>query len=152
MSENEQRMKLILENIGEGVIVTDIQRHILLSNRMAEEILGADNGRQEFISSNWSDQYEIFYPDEETIFPAQNLPLERALRGESTEDVEIIIKNPTSQEKKHLKVMGRPIKDENNNIIAAIATIRDITKYNELEEALKESELKYRKLIGFKRN
>src|SRR3970282_480253 len=37
---NELKLKLILENIGEGIIVTDSQKRIVLSNHMAEEIIG----------------------------------------------------------------------------------------------------------------
>jgi hypothetical protein len=35
-------------------------------------------------------------------------------------------------------------------VVAAVITIKDISKYKQLEEELKETELKYRQLIGFK--
>jgi hypothetical protein len=92
----------------------------------------------------------LYYPDERTIFPAQNLPLEKALKGEATDDVEIIIENSETKDKKRVLISGRPIIDENNYVIAAVANIKDITYYKELEVALEESEQKYRKLIGFK--
>ena len=37
-----------------------------------------------------------------------------------------------------------------DNVVAAVVTIKDISKYKQLEEELKETELKYRQLIGFK--
>ncbi|MBP6182012.1 PAS domain S-box protein [Flavobacterium sp.] len=148
---NELKLKLILENIGEGIIVTDNQKRIVLSNHMAEEIIGIKQDTTSPTTLDWSAKYDLYYPDEQTIFPAQNLPLEKALKGESTDDVEIIIEDSETKAKKRVIISGRPIIDENNYVIAAVANIKDITYYKELEVALEESEQKYRKLIGFKK-
>jgi hypothetical protein len=40
--------------------------------------------------------------------------------------------------------------DQNDKVAAVVVTIKDISKYKQLEEELKETELKYRQLIGFK--
>jgi len=146
---SEQRITMVLENIGEGVIVADNNQRILLSNHIADEILGSEDS---YYSSDWSDRYDIYYPDGNTIFPAQNLPIERALKGEPTYDVELILEDRDSKNKKLLKVSGQPIINQDNKVIAAVATLRDITKYKEMEKALEESEMKYRKLIGFRRD
>ncbi len=146
---SEIQLGLILENIGEGVVVTDTRQRVVLSNRMAEEILATDNNSR---STNWAKRYEIYYPDGETVFPAQDLPIEKALRGSDTEDTEIILHDPSSNVSKLVQVTGHPIRDEGNRVIAAVATIKDITKYKELEKALEESEIKYRRLIGFRRD
>lgn len=148
--QNELKLKLILENIGEGIIVTDTHKRIVLSNHMAEEIIGVKKDSEIPTTLDWSAKYDLYYPDEKTVFPIQNLPLEKALKGESTDDVEIIIENPETRTKKRVVISGRPIVDENNYIIAAVANIKDITSYKQLEVALEESEKKYRKLIGFK--
>lgn len=148
---NELKLKLILENIGEGIIVTDTQKRIVLSNHMAEEIIGIKQDSAMSTTLDWSTKYDLYYPDELTVFPAQNLPLEKALKGESTDDVEIIIEDSETKTKKRVVISGRPIIDENNYVIAAVANIKDITYYKELEVALEESEQKYRKLIGFKK-
>ena len=147
---NELKLKLILENIGEGIIVTDSQKRIVLSNHMAEEIIGIKQDLTTPTTLDWSTKYNLYYPDEQTVFPAQNLPLDKALKGESTDDVEIIIEDSETKAKKRVIISGRPIIDENNYVIAAVANIKDITYYKELEVALEESEQKYRKLIGFK--
>jgi PAS domain S-box-containing protein len=149
LRENEKRISLILENIGEGVVVSDTKKRVVLLNQMAEEILELTNIAG---ATDWSGLYDIYYPDGRTVFPAQNLPLERALRGEPTDEEEILIRNPDTGQTKLLKVNGRPIFDERGNLRAAVATIKDTTKYKEMERALEESEMKYRRLIGFKRD
>jgi len=148
LHENEQRLELILENIGEGVFVADAHQNTLLFNRMAEEILELKGGS---FSSDWSNQYNIYFPDGKTVFPAQDLPTEKALKGYSTNETEIILENPDTKKRKLVKVSGHPMRDDNNDIIAAVTTIKDITKMKEMERALEESESNYRKLIGFRR-
>jgi PAS domain S-box-containing protein len=147
LRENEKRMTLILENIGEGVLVIDIKQKVVLANQMARDILDIHDSILE-----WEDKYDLYYPDGHTVYPSQNLPIERALKGEATNDIEIILADRDSNIKKRIQITGRPIKDENNIIIAAVATIKNITKFKELEKALEESETKFRKLIGFRRN
>jgi PAS domain S-box-containing protein len=148
--QSELKLKLILENIGEGIVVTDTQKRIVLSNHMAEEIIGIKKDAEIPTTLDWSAKYSLYYPDDKTIFPSQNLPLDKALRGESTTNVELIIENSETKDKKRVLISGRPIVDEDNMVIAAVANIKDITSYKQLEEALEESEKKIRKLIGFK--
>jgi PAS domain S-box-containing protein len=143
LNQNIQEIKLILENIGEGVIVIDKNSNIILSNHTAEEIIGVN------IPVDWSVKFNLFYPDGEITFPAQSLPLLKALKGEQTDELEIIIQDQLSMVRKRVKLNGRPIIDENNYIIAAVATIKDITALADLTEQLHRSEMKYRNQIGF---
>jgi PAS domain-containing protein len=76
--------------------------------------------------------------------------MDRAFKGEVTEDIDVIIWDPEKQEKKRVLLSGRPLTDQNEKVVAAVVTIKDISKYKQLEEELKETESKYRQLIGFK--
>lgn len=147
--ENEEKLRLIVENISEGIIVANADKKIIMANDMANEIFGIEEDDQ--ISPNLSNHFELYFPDEKTIFPSQNLPMERALRGEMTTDIEIILWNPKLREKKRVLISGRPLVDQNNHVVAAVVTIKDISKYKQMEQDLKESESKYRKLIGFRK-
>ena len=147
--ENEEKLRLIVENISEGIIVANADKKIVMANNMANEIFGIEEDDK--ISTNLSNHFELYFPDEKTIFPSQNLPMERALSGEVTTDVEIILWNPVAQEKKRVLISGRPLVDQNNSVVAAVVTIKDISKYKQMEEDLKESESKYRQLIGFRK-
>jgi PAS domain-containing protein len=116
---------------------------------MANEIFGIEEHNS--IPLNLTDQFELYFPDEKTIFPSQHLPMARALEGEETNDIDVILWNPISKEKKRVLISGRPLLDQNEKVVAAVVTIRDISEYKKLEEELKETESKYRKLIGFKK-
>lgn len=146
--ENEEKLRLIVENIGEGIIVANANKKIILANDMANEFFGINEDDK--ISANFVNHFEVYLPDQKTVFPAQNLPMERAFNGESTDDVDVVLWDPAKQEKKRVLISGRPLVDQNDNVVAAVVTIKDISKYKQLEEELKETELKYRQLIGFK--
>ena len=146
--QDEEKLRLIVENLGEGIIVANANKKIILANDMANELFGIKEDDK--ISSNFVNHFEVYFPDQKTVFPAQNLPMERAFKGESTDDVEVVLWDPTKQEKKRVLISGRPLIDQNDKVVAAVVTIKDISKYKQLEEELKETELKYRQLIGFK--
>ncbi|MFV8374307.1 PAS domain S-box protein [Flavobacterium sp. LB1P71] len=147
--ENEEKLRLILENISEGVIVANADRKVVMANYMANEIFGIEEDDK--ISSNLTDHFELYFPDEKTVFPSQKLPMERALDGEETNDVEVVLWNPVAQQKRRVLISGRPLVDQDNKVVAAVVTIKDISKYKQMEEELKETELKYRQLIGFRK-
>jgi PAS domain S-box-containing protein len=148
--ENQQRLNLILENISDGVIVANTDKKVVLANDMANELFGTEDDSK--ISANFAEHFELYFPDEKTIFPIQKLPMERALEGEPTDDVDVVLWDPKLKKKKRVLLSGRPIVDQQNKVIAVVITIKDITKYRKLEEELKKTELKYRNLIGFRKD
>lgn len=147
--ENEEKLRLIVENIGEGVIVANAEKKVILANDMANVLFGIEEDDK--ISTDLTTHFELYFPDEKTVFPSQNSPIERAFNGEATDDVDIILWNPSAQEKKRVLISGRPLVDQKNNVVAVVVTIKDISKYKQLEEDLQESQSKYRQLIGFKK-
>lgn len=145
--EQEEMLRLILENIAEGVVVEDSNKKIVMSNEIANKIFGVQV--DEKISPNILNHFEVYYPDEKTIFPSQNLPMDHALNGELIEDIDVVLFDPTTSEKKRVLISGRPLINQDNKVVAAVVTIKDISKYKQMETKLKETEIKYRQLIGF---
>jgi len=146
--QDEEKLRLIVENIGEGIIVANANKKIILANDMANELFGIKEDDK--ISSNFVNHFEVYFPDQKTVFPSQSLPMERAFNGEATDDIDVVLWDSSKQEKKRVLISGRPLVDQDDKVVAAVVTIKDISKYKQLEEELKETELKYRQLIGFK--
>jgi PAS domain S-box-containing protein len=145
--QNDEKLRLILENITDGIIVANADKKVILSNYVAKEMFEAYSDDE--ISANFADHFVLYFPDEKTIFPSQNLPMERALNGQATDDIDVILFDAASSEKRRVLISGKPLLDENKNVIAAVVTLRDISNYKKLEDTLVETETKYRKLIGY---
>lgn len=148
--ESEQKLKLILENVSDGVLVVNTDKQIVMANYLAKQLFGIEDDSE--ISVNFSDHFHLFYPSGKEIFPEQNLPTERALKGESTDNIEVLLEIPNGKKKKIVLISGKPIKNTDNQVMAAVITIKDISKYKLMEKELKNTELKYRNLIGFKKD
>jgi PAS domain-containing protein len=88
--------RAILDSMGDGVVVADAQGKLLLVNPAAGHLVGI--GVSSVYASDWSRQYGIYLPDRATPYPLEELPLARAIRGESSDGVELYVANPMQKE------------------------------------------------------
>ncbi len=119
----------ILDRISDGVGVIDEEGAFLVHNPAAKAMLGVDADPDGV--EGWPRHYGIFRPDGVTEFPIEELPLVRALAGESTDRVEMVIRNPARPEGTLLSVSGRPLDVDGRR--GAIAVFHDITEVRERE-------------------
>jgi PAS domain S-box-containing protein len=144
-SDNEKRLKLILTSIGEGVIIINREEHVLLFNKMAEDILG--DAPKALTLAEWPTLYGIYDAEGHALLPAEILPLVKALKGEPTEELEILVKNDKAPEGKRVSLTSRPIKDSNGKVTGAIADLKDITEQRKLEDFVKEIQEQFSTLL-----
>ncbi|WP_432986412.1 ATP-binding protein [Dactylosporangium sp. CA-233914] len=122
----------ILERISDGVGVVDETGAFLVHNPAARDMLGVAQDIDG--AERWQDGYGIFRPGDGRPFPTAELPLVRALAGESTDGVEMVIRNPERPDGIHLSVSGRPLDVDGRR--GAIAVFHDITEAREREADL----------------
>jgi PAS domain S-box-containing protein len=122
----------ILDRISDGVGVIDEHGVFLVHNPAAKTMLGLEADVDG--TENWQQAYGIFLPDGTTAFPDDELPLVRALAGESTDRVEMIIRNAGRPDGVLLSVSGRPLDVDGRR--GAIAVFHDITEVREREADL----------------
>lgn len=123
--ELTEMTRRLLDSLGEGVSVADTSGSIVYSNRAADRILGlAATDRP---PAEWADYYGIFLPDGRTRYPADQYPLVRALRGESTNDVQMVVRNKAHPWAIRIAVTGRAIRDPDGEITGATVIFRDVT-------------------------
>jgi predicted ATPase/signal transduction histidine kinase/GAF domain-containing protein len=136
-SQNElQNQKLtlqsILDSIGEGVAVADEHGEFLLFNPAAEEILGV--GKTKGGPESWTGHFGLFLPDQTTPYPPTNLPLARAVRGESVDAEELFVRHPRSPEGHWLSVTARQVIDKGGKAHGGVIVFADVTKRRQAEE------------------
>jgi len=130
----KELLQLILASIADGVVVADSNGKFLLFNAAAEQVLGI--GATDTAPGKWSDQYGVYLPDTVTQFPPDQLPLVRAIRGESVDAVELFIRNPQVPEGRLLSINGRPLKRPDGALQGGVVVFHDITLQKRAQETL----------------
>ena len=140
MQELQNQVQLtdtIFNSISDGVIAADASGTFTIFNPSAERILGI--GPMDTTPDKWSDNYGFFFPDRVTPFPADELPLARALKGEASDETEMFVRNPVVPEGVFISVGGRPLQDEENTEKGGVIVFRDVTHRVIAEEALTQA-------------
>src|SRR5690606_12238276 len=146
--EEQQKLNIILENISDGVLVANDKKEVILANEVANRLFEIEEDSQ--ISINFTENFQVLFPDDHRTFPVQDLPAERAFKGEVTYDIDVILKHLLTNEIHRVLLSGRPIVDTENRVVAVVITIKDISEYKKLEDDMEKREQENRPLIGFK--
>lgn len=126
----------VLESISDAVGVVDAEGRFLVHNRAAKALLGVDDTERPVLGADtWRAHYGLFTPDGGRPFPTEDLPLVRALAGESTDGVEMLVRNAERPQGVLISVSGRPL-DPTAGQTGAVAVFRDVT-----EERARQAEL-----------
>jgi len=139
LAEEETRrqkelLQLILGSITEGVIVADTNGKFLLFNSAAERFVGI--GAIDATPDQWSQEYGSFRPDGVSLFPPDELPLVRAMHGESVDAVELLIRNANVPDGRLLSITGRPLRGGDGALKGGVVVLHDITAQKRAEETL----------------
>jgi diguanylate cyclase (GGDEF)-like protein/PAS domain S-box-containing protein len=129
-SRNELREKSgilqsVLDSMGDGVAVADETGGYLMLNPIAKGIIGDVH-----ILNNKSDKSEIygyFLPDKITHYPLEELPLSKAIEGESSDNVEMFVRNTAVPDGRWLSVTARPLIDKSGAARGGVAVFSDIS-------------------------
>jgi len=135
----------ILDSIGDGVIVADHTGKFILFNPAARRMIGM--GATETTPDRWSDTYGAFLSDGVTPFPADQLPLARAIRGEATDDVEVVIRNASVPYGAVVSVTGRPLRDGDETLRGGVIVFRDVTQQKLADEHRRRTEAFLRSIV-----
>lgn len=140
LRENEENLRTTLNSIGDAVISTDLRGGVIRMNPVAEQLTG------------WEEQSASGLPLSD-IFHIVN-----ARTGDLAENpVDTVFeKGETVGLANHTMLISRdgcryqiadsasPIRDDNGNLTGVVLVFRDVTRSYEMEDALRQSEEKFR--------
>ncbi len=136
----------LLDNLKVGVVACDANENLTYFNKATQIFHGLP--QKNINAEHWADYYDLYLPDEKTKMQKKDVPLFRALEGEQFNNVEMII-FPKHAKPSTYVASGTPIFDKNGKKQGAVVSMYDITGRKLAEEALKESEEKYKALFDF---
>ena len=134
---SERRYRELLTDVSVGVGISDLDENILFANRAFINILGYT--REEVEGMNLRDVV-----DSEEL---QKLVYQTTLRKENkstTYDVLLVNRN---EERRLCRVSAVPSRDDYGIIDGTVAIVTDITEQKKAEEALRDSEIRFRSVF-----
>ena len=119
-------MKTVFDSMSEGIVVLSLTGTVLFINPSIQQIFGGVP--LEPLPSKWSEAFGVFYPDKETRVPIDQILSTQISRGEEIRDQELFVRNGEQTQGIHVMGSGLPLFDENQEVVACVCVIRDITK------------------------
>jgi PAS domain-containing protein len=119
-------LQRVIDNLDDGVVVSDLDGRCVLSNPAARRLLATDFA--DVSAAEWTAVFGCLLPDMVTPYPPQDMPLTRALRGEVVSNLEPFMVNLWAPQGMWLSVNGTPIRDAGGNIEGGVVVLRDITR------------------------
>ena len=122
--EQSRLLEAIFASISDGVAVVDADGRFVLHNPAARSLLGLDLTGQG--PDGWSGRVAAHHPGGRLMADAE-LPLSRALTGESVRDVDLLIRNPSVPDGRLINVSAEPLPGPAGGH-GAVAAFHDVTE------------------------
>ena len=136
--KSEALHRTVVENLEEGVIVSDLDGQLLHFNPASIEMHGFTSPAEYHRRlPDFADTFELSIMDG-TILAVEQWPLARVLRGELLNELEIRIRRIRTDWQKIFSYSGSIVRDPEGNALMAIITVRDITERKESEEKIRQ--------------
>lgn len=130
---HNELMGSVIQSVPDGVVVADTDGRFLAVNEAARRIVGGSRNRA-VSRHEWSDVYGLYVPGTDRLYPSEELPLARAIRGEEVPETEIEIRNDRLSFSGWASVTGAPIRDSRGRLLGGVAVFRDVTERKRADE------------------
>jgi PAS domain S-box-containing protein len=131
LRQQTELLQSILDNMGDGVVVTDEQGRMLACNPTARLMFGLGDSEQHFPPQ--APEFQVYRADRVTPYPPAERPLARAVRGEAVDEEEVFVRHSGAPEGRWVSASARPLHDGKCRIHGGIVVCRDITSRKRAE-------------------
>jgi signal transduction histidine kinase/DNA-binding response OmpR family regulator len=134
---NADILTATITSMADAVLVTGENGLVIVANPAAKSLFG---DRPDVGSEDWARTYRGYLPDGVTAFPSSETPIARAARGESVDNLEIVIRSLDASKSTHLIANGRPLRDKSGALKGAVIVYRDVTEAKNTERQLRQAQ------------
>ena len=136
LEESEGRFRGLIENLQVGVVLAGPDGEVLVSNRAAVDLLGAEGDGP--LGRRWFEtRWEAAIREDGSPFPADELPLLRAIAGgRPVRNAVVGLPRTDADDRIWLLVNAEPELSPDGAVRQVICTISDVTERKALEERL----------------
>ena len=144
--ESRRILQVLMDHVPEGITIADTpDGRIRMVSRYGQDVLGGPHHglTAEEVAGSW----KVYFKDGIRLMPSEDLPLLRAIRRGETISGEEIMQMNAKGKRLSLLCSAAPIRDNAGTILGGIVAWRNITEMRKTQDALRESEERYRTLF-----
>lgn len=133
--QSEKQLFQFLEAVPVAIFVLGANGKPYYANKAAQHVLGRGIA-PEASPEDLGEIYQVYIAGTDEEYPAERLPIVRALAGEKAEADDLVIHRPDG--KVPLQVSASPIFGDDGQVLYAIAAFNDISDRRQVESILEE--------------
>lgn len=137
LAREREFLGALLESLSDGIAACNEAGELRVFNHATRTF--TDLPEDPLTPEQWAERFGLYHSDAQTRMQAQEVPLFRALQGETVRDVPMVILHEGEPER-HLLASGQAIRDAQGRRLGAVVAMRDVTASREAEAARHESE------------
>ncbi|MGI0494095.1 PAS domain S-box protein [Alkalinema pantanalense CENA528] len=143
--QSSQFLEALLNHASDGIVACDAQGQLVLFNRAAQMFHGLPP--EPISPEHWSNYYDLYDRSGTRPLEVAEIPLYRALAGETVMGEEFMIK-PKQGQPRSLLSNGACIYSVMGEKLGAVVLMHDITAYKRASAALEQSEKRFRAIFN----
>ncbi len=131
VGEEHSRLELIINSMSEGLIAVDMDGRFLLCNEATTRLFPAVPA--DGLLSTWRETHQLLQLDGKTLYPPDERPISRALRGEQVSNWDVMLRVPGRRDR-ILRMNIQPLRDPQGQLIGGLSVFGDITERKTTED------------------
>ena len=136
-AKQDSLLTALVEALPSGVMVSDVAGNMLVNNPAAQAITRLPTQDIPADPADWPRHFGMHTPQGH-LLPLSEVPLGRALKGETVKQQELLIRNAYNGEGVHVTFAARPLQDAGGTQIGALTVFTDISERVAAEHELAE--------------
>ena len=145
LASEREFLAATLESLSDGVVACDSSGTLRLFNAATRALHG--HAERPLPPEEWADTYDLYRADGTTPLPVDEIPLFRALQGETVSGAEMVVA-PAQEPPRTVVSTGKPLRDVDGIITGAVVVMRDVTSERASQRALRDSDARYLHLLN----
>ncbi len=133
-------LDLVLNSMQDALVAVNAAGQFLMFNKAASRLFPLQGPPA--LQKQWPQQYGLYQADGITLYQPEDLPMARALRGETGSHLQLLVRNSQVPAGRLLQCSYQPVRDE-GGISGGLVVFTDVTALQRLQE---EQALQFKQL------